>query len=61
MEENKKIWQSKTNWVALIVAISAFIPSVSNWIGQYPTAFAEIVAGLMMVLRMISKGKIDIK
>jgi hypothetical protein len=61
MEENKKIWQSKTNWVALIVAISAFIPSVSNWIGQNPTAFAEIVAGLMMVLRMISKGKIDIK
>ena len=58
--EVKKPWQSKTNWVALLVAVSAFVPSVSEWIGQNPTAFAEIIAGSMMILRMVSKGKINI-
>jgi hypothetical protein len=59
--ENKKPYQSKTNWVALIIALSAFLPSVQAWISENPTAFAEITALIMVVLRMITKGKIDIK
>jgi len=57
----KKRYQSKTNWTALIIALSAFIPSVQNWISENPVAFAEITALIMVVLRMVTKGKIDIK
>lgn len=59
--ETKKPWQSKTNWIALILAIAAFFPDVQAFISMNPDMFAWIISALIVVLRQISKGKIDIK
>lgn len=59
--ENKKPWQSKTNWAALIVAVSAFIPQVGQWIAANPEMYGMALGGLFAVLRAVSKGKIGIE
>ena len=59
--ESKKPWQSKTVWMALIVAGAAFIPAVHMWISVNPETFASIMGFVFAALRMISQGKIDIK
>jgi hypothetical protein len=59
--ESKKPWQSKTNWVALLVAAAAFFPPVSDFISANPEAFSAIVGGIFLVLRQISGDKISIK
>lgn len=59
--ETKKPWASKTNWVALIVAVAPFFPSVQMWISANPELFAQSVGAIFMVLRMISQDKIKIK
>lgn len=59
--ETKKPWHSKTNWIALVVAIAAFFPPVSSWISENPEIFAQVTAGLFFLLRMMSKDKITIK
>ena len=57
----KKPWQSKTNWAALVVAASAFIPSVGEFISKNPEGYALILSGIFGALRLISKGKISIE
>lgn len=57
----KKPWQSKTNWLSLIVALAAFIPPVQVWISENPEMFAQVMAGIFFALRMITKDKIAIK
>lgn len=57
----KKSWQSKTNWVSLIMAASAFFPKVGEWVASHPEQFMWAISGLFAALRMISKGKIEIK
>jgi hypothetical protein len=59
--ESKKPWQSKTNWVALIVALSAFVPSVGEMIAKNPEAFSMAVGAVFGFLRVITKEKISIK
>lgn len=59
--ESKKPWESKTNWVALIVAVSAFFPPVQAWIAANPDVFAQVIGGIFFVLRMITKDKVAIK
>ena len=54
----KPVWQSKTAWVNVIMAIAAFIPPVNDYIGKHPEAFVWGFAALNMVLRLISKGRI---
>jgi hypothetical protein len=58
--DNKKPWQSKTLWIALIMAIVAFFPPVSEWIQANPEIFTMSLMGIFAVLRFISKGGIDI-
>lgn len=58
--ETKKPWQSRTNWAALIVAVGAFIPAVSVWIAQNPETYSVVLGGLFAVLRVATKGKIEI-
>ena len=58
MENTKNPLLSKTNWLALLMALVAFIPSVSAWISANPTMFANIVAGIFVVLRFVSKDKL---
>ena len=58
--ENKKPWQSKTNWAALVVAAAAFVPSVSAWIQANPEMYSMVLGGLFAGLRLVTKGKIEI-
>lgn len=59
--ETKKPWQSKTNWIALIVAISSFYPPLTQLISSNPETFASVVSGIFLFLRLITKEKIVIK
>ena len=59
--EAKKPWQSKTNWIALILAVAAFFPQVQGVISANPEVFAQVISGVMIALRFISKDKIAIK
>ncbi len=58
--ETKPAYQSKTVWISLIMAIGAFFPVVQNFITGQPLIFAEIMSGVFLVLRFISKDKISI-
>lgn len=51
---------SKTLWLALIAAIAAFIPVVSEFIKSQPEMYGLIMSGLFGVLRLITKDKISI-
>jgi hypothetical protein len=59
--ESKKPWESKTNWTALLLALSAFVPAVGEWVKANPDTTLQIIGGLFVVLRMLSKGKIEIR
>lgn len=56
----KKPWQSKTNWVALVTAVMSFFPSIGDWVANHPEIFMQAVAGITVVLRWITKGKISV-
>jgi hypothetical protein len=56
----KAPWQSKTVWLAIILAVAALFPQVDALIKAYPDYFATITAALFTAMRMISHGKIEI-
>lgn len=58
--EAKKPWKSKTNWVALVMAVLSFFPSIGSWVSQNPEIFMQITAGLIAILRWATKGKVSI-
>lgn len=60
LNSGKRPWQSRTNWIALISAIAAFIPQVQVFIQENPESYAVIMSGVFMLLRQISKEKINI-
>ncbi len=55
---SKKIWESKTIWVNLILAVVAFVPSLSEKINEEMLMQLMVVANL--VLRMITKDKVSL-
>jgi hypothetical protein len=60
MNSNKSVFQSKTLWINLLMAGAAFFPSVNAWIGSHPDAFALGFSVVNMILRMISKDKLEL-
>lgn len=57
----KAPWQSKTLWLNLVMAISAlFIPAVGTWISAHPEALVLIWSGVNIVLRFVTKDKVQI-
>lgn len=59
--EPKKPWQSKTLWINLIVAILAMAwPQGAAYIGANPEIVMSVMAGLNIILRLISKDKISL-
>jgi uncharacterized membrane-anchored protein len=60
-DQSKKPWQSKTNIVALVVALAAFVPQMQAFIGTNPELFAQVMSGVFIALRMITKDKVSIK
>lgn len=59
--ESKKPWMSKTNWAALLVAVASFVPGVSSWVAANPDTFMQVLGGVFLLLRTITKGKISIE
>ena len=61
VKTDKKIWQSKTLWMSLIVAILAFFPSVQIFATKNPEAVGTILGLVFSALRLLTKGKIVIE
>ena len=57
----KKPWQSKTHWTALLMAIVSFVPGVDEFISQHPQTTVFIQTAVMILLRWVSDGKIEVK
>jgi hypothetical protein len=58
--ENKKvIWDSKTLWVNLVMAVISFFPGVAEKISHEMLLQLALVAN--MVLRLITKDKVVLK
>ena len=60
MPVSKSPFLSKTLWASLVLAMLGFIPSVQTWVSANPQPFAEALAGIFFVLRLVSHGKIDV-
>jgi len=43
--------KNKTNWVALISAVLAFVPGVGPWIAANPEAYATLVGVAVTIAR----------
>jgi xanthine/uracil permease len=59
--ESKVLWKSKTLWASLVVAVAAFFPSVQALVASNPEIVGTGLALVFGVLRLVTKGKIDIK
>lgn len=57
----KKPWQSKVIWTNLILAIAAFIPDVHEFLLQRPELLALFFGGVNMLLRLVTKEKIQLQ
>lgn len=61
MENNKRAYLSKTLWLNAISALCAlFIPSVNDWVNAHPDMVVGIFTALNIVLRFVSKDKIEL-
>jgi hypothetical protein len=60
-DESKRLYKSKTVWVNLVMAVAAFIPGVGEWVSQNAEAAGAIVAGINVVLRLVTKEKVSLK
>jgi hypothetical protein len=59
--ESKKPWESKTNWVAFIMAIASFFPQFQAVVVANPETFTLAMSAVFAFLRLITKQKISIE
>lgn len=57
----KQPWQSKTVWMALIVAGAAFIPGAGEFVSKNLEMVGVVLGAIFAGLRLISNGKISIE
>lgn len=60
MNNPKLIYQSKTLWVNLALAIAAFFPNIQAYISAHPDIFATGFAILNIVLRLVTKSGVQV-
>jgi uncharacterized membrane protein YqaE (UPF0057 family) len=60
IEAGKKPWLSKTIWMNVVLAIAAFIPGVHEWIVANDAIVFAFWAVVNIILRLITKDKIQI-
>lgn len=61
MEDSKKPWLSKTLILNFVVAILAvFYPPAKEFIESKPDIAVSVFAVVNMVLRLVTKGKIEL-
>lgn len=58
--EAKKVWKSKTFWVAIISALAPLVPEIQEWISANPEAYAAFLGLIFAALRSITHGRIEI-
>jgi len=58
--DSKKPLQSKTLWLNLMVALIAFFPEVSEAVKSNPEYSMVFFALVNFVLRLVTKGKIEL-
>ncbi len=58
--ENKPSYLSKTVIVNLIMALSAFVPSVNVYLVANPEIVMSVLAGVNILLRFFTKEKISL-
>jgi len=58
---SKRPWESKTNWVALAMALLAFFPEAQQLVKENTELTMVLGPMVFMVLRHVTKGKISIK
>lgn len=64
MPENqkKKPWLSKTLWTNFLLATAALtVPSIQEWIKSHPEAMSAAFAGINMLLRWLTKDKLELR
>lgn len=59
--QSKKTYLSKTLWMNLVIALSAFFPGVSEWVAGHPDLFMVGFSVINMVLRAVTKDKLELK
>lgn len=61
MENSRPSYLSKTLWLNALSAICAlFIPSVNEWVNAHPDMVVGIFTALNIVLRFVTKDKIEL-
>lgn len=58
-DNGKNIFQSKTMWSNLAMAVLPLIPGANIWISANPQAYSLIVGALNVGLRCLSEKKIS--
>lgn len=56
----KKPWLSKTVWINLALALSAFYPPIGDWMTGHGELVGVAFAALNVVLRALTKDKLSI-
>lgn len=56
----KKPWQSKQNWLALIVSIVSFIPGGPEFVAAHPQASMLAGAVVAIILRAVTKQPLSL-
>jgi len=57
----KKPWLSKTLWANALIALSAFYPPVGAWMAGNADLVLQLLAGLNILLRILTKDKLSLK
>ena len=62
MVEDKKPWQSKTQWMAAIAVLAPLVfPPLGAWIALNPELYSATLGAVFSGLRLITKDKVVIK
>ena len=59
-QESKSPLKSKTLWVNLLFAVLAFVPPVQAFFIAQPELVGLLVAGVNLLLRVVTKSKIEL-
>lgn len=58
--ENKPIYQSKTFWTNVLLALLPLFPGVGAQVAAHPEYMGYLFAGVNILLRLISKDKVSL-
>jgi uncharacterized membrane protein YqaE (UPF0057 family) len=60
IQETKKPYLSKTIWTNVILALAAFIPGAQEWIQGNEAVVLAFWAVINIILRLLTKDKIQV-